>query len=380
MRNKRSVITGTDPQDTRTLTAMSNPMNADHCWQAVKARDASKDGQFYYGVLTTGVYCRPSCASRQPLRKNLRYFDSPAAAEAAGFRPCKRCRPNIPDAGISVAKMQALCRYIEQHADQALTLETLGKRVHLSPFHLQRRFKDATGVTPKQFIDACRLRKLRQDLRDGAAVTRAIQDAGYGSASRVYERAVTRLGMTPKQYRAGGAGIAISYASAPTELGLLMMGATDRGLCFVQFGDSEAALLARLRAEYPSAELAAMDDAMRPPFKHWMATLAEHLKGKAPSRALPLDLRGTAFQLRVWQHLQQIPSGELRSYSELAAAIGQPRAVRAVASACAANRVALLVPCHRVIRGDGSLGGYKWGLERKRILIDQERARHTPQP
>ncbi len=271
-------------------------------------------------------------------------------------------------------RMQALCRYIERNAQQALTLQDLSAQAHLSPSHLQRQFKAVIGVTPRQYVEACRLRALRTELRSGAAVTQAIHAAGFGSASRLYERVSTRLGMTPTQYRAGGAGVAISYATAPTPLGLLMMGATDRGLCFVQFGDSAGALQAMLRAEYPSAQLSAMPAGVRAEFDAWMGALSACLAGTAAAPTLPLDLRGTAFQMKVWAYLQQIPSGQLRSYREVAQAIGRPAAVRAVASACAANRVAVLVPCHRVIRGDGGLGGYKWGLERKRALLDRERA------
>lgn len=350
-------------------------MDQELCWKAVQERDASQDGDFYYGVLTTGVYCRPSCSSRRPLRKNVRFYATPAAAEADGLRACKRCRPleNRADRR-TVARIEKLCRHIEAHAQDAHTLETLARQAHLSPFHLQRQFKAVTGVSPKQYVDACRLRVLRQGLRGGGSVTRAIHDAGFGSASRVYERAATRLGMTPKQYRAGGAGVTISWAASRTPLGPLMMGASDRGLCFVQFGDSQDALLAQLHSEYPHALLEPMGEGQREAFGAWMRALASHIEGQPPSRQLPLDLRGTAFQMKVWAYLQQIPSGELRSYAEVAQAIGAPRAVRAVASACAANRVALLVPCHRVIRGDGGLGGYKWGLDRKRSLIDRERA------
>lgn len=352
-------------------------MSDEHYWKAVAARDSAQDGRFVYGVVTTGIYCRPSCPSRRPLRQNVRYFATTTAAEAAGLRPCKRCRPLTADTDAATARIESLCRYIEEHADQALSLEDLSRRAHLSVFHLQRRFKAVTGLTPRQYVEACRLRALRTQLRDGETVTRAIHDAGFGSASRVYARVASRLGMTPKQYRGGGAGIAISYASDITPLGLLMMGATDRGLCFVQFGSDESVLLAQLRAEYPGAAIAAMDQTMAAEFQRWMQALAAHLAGNQPALHLPLDLRGTAFQMRVWSYLQQIPYGELRSYTEVAEAIGHPRAVRAVASACAANRVALLVPCHRVIRGDGSLGGYKWGLERKRVLIEQERAAGT---
>lgn len=350
-------------------------MNTELYWKAVTERDAGQDGRFLYGVLTTGVYCRPSCASRRPLRANVRFYPTPAEAEADGLRPCKRCHPREARAdGKLVARMQALCRYIENHAQETLTLDALGERAHTSPFHLQRQFKAVIGVSPRQYIEACRLRALKTGLREGATVTRAIHDAGFGSTSRVYERVATRLGMTPKQYRAGGAGIAISYATAQTPLGLVMIGASDRGLCFVQFGDNEQELLAMLLAEYPGGQIAPMREGMKPAFDAWMQALGDHLSGTRPELDLPLDLRGTAFQMKVWSCLQTIPYGEVQSYAEVAAAIGQPHAARAVARACAANRIALLVPCHRVIRGDGGVGGYKWGLARKRTLIDRERA------
>ncbi len=350
-------------------------MNEQHCWQALQARDASQDGQFWYGVLTTGVYCRPSCSSRLPLRRNVRFFATTAAAEASGLRACKRCRPNDAAATDQRAqRMHVLCRYIESHAQDALTLEALSAQANLSPFHLQREFKAVVGVTPRQFAEACRLRVLRGELKAGETVTQAIHEAGFGSGSRLYEKVSTRLGMTPGQYRARGAGTQISYASAPSALGLVMMGATDRGLCFVQFGNSQTELIAMLRAEYPAAQIQPMAKSMRGEFERWMQALSAHLAGVPDAPALPLDLRGTALQMKVWAYLQQIPSGELRSYGEVAEAIGEPKAVRAVASACARNRVGVLVPCHRVIRGDGSMGGYKWGLERKRALIDAERS------
>ncbi len=349
-------------------------MNDQQCWEALQARDTDQDGRFWYGVLTTGVYCRPSCRSRLPRRRNVRYFASTAEAQASGLRPCKRCRPDgMAAADQRTQKMHALCRYIESHAQDALTLEALGAQANLSPFHLQRQFRAVIGVTPRQYVEACRLRVLRGELKAGETVTQAIHEAGFGSGSRLYEKVSTRLGMTPGQYRARGAGTQISYASAPSALGLVMMGATDRGLCFVQFGASEAELIEMLRAEYPAAQIAAMAETMRSEFERWMQALSAHLAGAPDAPALPLDLRGTALQMKVWAYLQQIPSGELRSYSEVAEAIGAPRAVRAVASACARNRVGVLVPCHRVIRGDGSMGGYKWGLERKRALIDAER-------
>lgn len=350
-------------------------MNDDLCWQAVQDRDATQDGRFYYGVLTTGVYCRPSCTSRRPLRRNVRFYVTPAAAQADGLRPCKRCRPLQQRADSrTVERMLEVCRYLEAHTQEAPDLDALAALAHMSPFHLQRRFKAVIGISPKQYQDALRLRGLRQELRAGAPVTRAIQDAGYGSASRAYAKLATHLGMTPGQYRAGGDGIAISYASATTALGRMMIGATDRGLCFVQFDVNDARLLQRLRAEYPGARLSPMDAAAGAAFAAWMDALDAHLSRGQPLPELPLDLRGTAFQMKVWNFLCTIPSGEVRSYTEVAAAIGRPRAVRAVASACAANRVGVLVPCHRVIRGDGGLGGYKWGLERKRALLDRERA------
>lgn len=272
------------------------------------------------------------------------------------------------------ARLHAVARYIAAHADEPLSLAALAARTRLSPFHFQRRFKAVIGVTPKQYVDACRMDRLKAGLRSRGSVTGAIYDAGFGSASRVYERVDTRLGMTPGQYREGGKGVSISYAVAKTPLGLTMMAATDRGLCSVQFGASERELLAQLEREYPGATIAPMNAAARTPFAQWMAALAAHLEGTRPRLDLPLDVRGTAFQMKVWSFLQRIPYGEVRSYAEVAEGIGSPKAVRAVGSACAANRIAVAIPCHRVIRGDGGLGGYRWGLARKRALIDAERA------
>ncbi|HSD40513.1 MAG TPA: bifunctional DNA-binding transcriptional regulator/O6-methylguanine-DNA methyltransferase Ada [Burkholderiales bacterium] len=350
-------------------------MNDEQRWEAVRNRDARCDGQFLYGVLTTGVFCRPSCPSRRPLRKNVRFYATAEEARRDGLRPCLRCRPlAAPGDDPHAARIHAVARYIEAHADETHPLGALAARARLSPFHFQRSFKAVVGVSPKQYLDACRMKRLKTGLRAGERVTGAIYDAGFGSASRVYERADSRLGMTPRQYREGGAGVAISYAVAETPLGLTMMAATDRGLCFVQFGASERELLAQLEREYPRATIAPMDAAARVPFAQWMAALAAHLEGTRPRLDLPLDVRGTAFQMKVWSFLQRIPYGEVRSYAEVAKGIGAPKAVRAVASACAANRIAVAIPCHRVIRGDGGLGGYRWGLARKRALIDAERS------
>jgi AraC family transcriptional regulator of adaptative response/methylated-DNA-[protein]-cysteine methyltransferase len=273
-------------------------------------------------------------------------------------------------------RFQALCDYIQAHSDsgEPLTLEQLSRQSGLSPFHLQRTFKAAVGVTPKQYVEGCRLAALKGKLRSAKSVTEAIYEAGFGSSSRVYERVDTRLGMIPSEYRAGGKGVRISYVSVESPLGRMMVGATDRGLCFIQFAESEKDLLALLRKEYPAAELQPMSQPWPEQFRLWMFSLDRHLNGTEPNPDLPVEVRATAFQLKVWKFLQSIPYGAVYSYSEVAAGIGSPTATRAVASACARNTVAIAIPCHRVIRGDGGLGGYRWGLARKRTLIDRERA------
>jgi AraC family transcriptional regulator of adaptative response/methylated-DNA-[protein]-cysteine methyltransferase len=270
------------------------------------------------------------------------------------------------------ARVAALCRYIEAHSDEPLSLERLAEQAGWSRFHLQRRFKALAGLSPRQYHEAVRLRRFREGLRVTDSVTTAIVDAGYGSSSRLYERSAAHLGMTPKQYRKGGEGVALSYACEPTELGILLMAASDRGLCFVQFADTEAELVDRLRDEFPNARIDRMPAASAPQMTAWMSALGAYLSGRQRQLELPVDLRGTAFQHQVWRFLLQTRPGDVLSYAEVAAAIGKPKAVRAVASACAANRVGVVVPCHRVIRGDGSLGGYRWGLDRKRALLAVE--------
>jgi AraC family transcriptional regulator, regulatory protein of adaptative response / methylated-DNA-[protein]-cysteine methyltransferase len=279
-------------------------------------------------------------------------------------------------------RILALCRYIEDHADSSLTLADLSRETGLSPYHLQRTFKAVMGVTPKQYLDNLRLGNFKRILRDGSPealhdVTGAIFEAGFGSLSRLYEKAGTHLGMTPMEYRAGGNGIDITCASARTPLGLMMIGATDRGLCFLQFGDTEELLREELAAEYPAARIHALPAPPSPQFREWIEALNRYLEGEQPDLHLPVHVRATSFQMKVWKYLQSIPAGKVESYQEVARGIGQPSAVRAVAQACAANLVALAIPCHRVIRSGGALGGYRWGLERKRILIDKERHSHA---
>jgi AraC family transcriptional regulator, regulatory protein of adaptative response / methylated-DNA-[protein]-cysteine methyltransferase len=348
--------------------------NEDRKWRAVEHRDASQDGKFVYAVTSTGVYCRPTCPSRRPLRKNVRFFDTLQAAERAGFRACRRCHPERARSSVINEVVHALARHIDANPDQPLRLADLAKRAGYSAFHLQRNFKSIMGSTPKEYQTAARLRTLKKELRKEASVSAAIYQAGFGSGSRVYEKADGQLGMTPSEYRSGGKGLTISYASGQTPLGLLMIGATDRGICFLQFGDTHESLAAELGRQFPAARTQPMPPTHSKDFDSWMAALNRHLRGLEPRLDLPLDVRGTAFQLIVWRYLQKLPYGEVRSYSEVAEAIGKPSAVRAVAGACASNKIALLIPCHRVVRGTGELGGYRWGVQRKRVLLDTERA------
>jgi AraC family transcriptional regulator of adaptative response/methylated-DNA-[protein]-cysteine methyltransferase len=344
------------------------PGGDDAAWAAVRGRDRGADGRFYYAVASTGVYCRPSCPSRRPRRENTRFFRTPADAERAGYRACLRCSPAGRRPASVPAPVAAARAYLDAHVDEPVALGRLGREAGMSPHHLQRTFKRAYGVTPKEYQDAARLRRLKAGLRAGGSVTGAIVDAGYGSPSRVYERSDARLGMSPGAYRRGGAGMAIRYATAATPLGRLLVASTERGVCAVSLGDDDARLVEELRAEYPRASVEPDGEGAR----GLVAGIAKAVAGEADLRNVPLDLRGTAFQQRVWTALRAIPRGETRSYAEVAAAIGRPGASRAVAGACAGNRVALLVPCHRVVRAGGEPGGYRWGAERKRALLEGE--------
>jgi AraC family transcriptional regulator of adaptative response/methylated-DNA-[protein]-cysteine methyltransferase len=350
-------------------------MNEESYWQAVQARDAGADGRFLYGVRSTGIYCRPTCPSRRPRRDQVVFFQLPEAAEQAGFRPCRRCNPREASAHEpQVELIQRACDYIAEHAESTPTLDQIGQAVGLSPYHLQRTFKRIMGITPRQYADSCRMGRLKARLKEGDDVTTALYEAGYGSSSRLYEQAPGQLGMTPATYRRGGLGAQISYTIVDSPLGRLLVAATERGVCFVSLGDDDMALDAALRGEYPAAEIAR--DEAEPSagvgLQAWVGAILSHLRGQQPHLDLPVDVRATAFQWRVWETLRSIPYGSTRSYRAVAEALGQPTAARAVARACATNPVALVIPCHRVVGEDGGLRGYRWGAERKRTLLDQE--------
>jgi AraC family transcriptional regulator of adaptative response/methylated-DNA-[protein]-cysteine methyltransferase len=342
-------------------------------WEAVQARNSTFDGQFWYGVMTTGVYCRPSCASRPARRENVRFFDTVETARQSGLRACKRCKPDASAEAPTLSTLLDLCRYIDAHPDSAHTLTALAKRSGLSQFQVHRLFKGFLQITPKAYIEQVRVAALKQRLRSAPSVTDAIYDAGFESSSALYGRLDAHLGMTPKSYRRGGSGVDISFAFAHTPLGQVLMGATDRGVCYLQFGASDRELLEQLYKEYPKAVITPSAATSSKEFSAWVEALNRQLQSGRSSSALPLDIQGTAFQKRVWEFLRTIPAGDVVSYSEVAAAIDAPNAIRAVASACAGNRIGVLIPCHRVIRSNGELGGYRWGLPRKRSLIDTER-------
>jgi AraC family transcriptional regulator, regulatory protein of adaptative response / methylated-DNA-[protein]-cysteine methyltransferase len=350
-------------------SAVPEPDGAERRWRAVLAHDSALDGAFFYAVTSTGVYCRPSCASRRPRRENVLFFERAQDAEHAGYRPCQRCRPRSAAVNQRAQMVKAICRHIEQHLDEPLTLARLGRVFQQSPFHLQRTFKAALGLTPRQYAESCRIKTFKNKLQSGESVTNAIYDAGFSSSSRVYERSTSELGMTPDRYRRGAIGTLIHYTTVRTPIGHALVAATDRGLCAIRLGESAAELEHGLRREFPFGTRRRDDERLAP----FAQGLLGYFEGRPMGEDLPTDIRATAFQRRVWSYLKTIPSGETRSYSEVARAVGTPAAARAVARACATNPVAIAIPCHRVVRGTGEMGGYRWGVERKRRLLQLEK-------
>jgi len=337
-------------------------------WQATLARDSQADGTFVLAVRSTHIYCRPSCPARRPLRRNVVFFHTREEAEKHGYRACLRCRPNeVPGA---VRLVQRAVRQIADSSEESVRLGALAIALHTTQATLRRAFRQVTGLQPRELVEALRIKKFKAMLRSGKNITDALYETGYGSSSRVYERSNAQLGMTPATYQKGGKGMNIGFTVAKSPLGKVLVAATERGVSAVYLGDSENRLIAELREEYPRAEIAPAPH----PYQQWVREIVQRTEGKAPRLELPLDLQATAFQRRVWQELQRIPRGRTRTYSQVARSLGQPRAVRAVARACATNPVSVVVPCHRAIRADGGLAGYRWGLSRKEQLLTKERA------
>jgi AraC family transcriptional regulator of adaptative response/methylated-DNA-[protein]-cysteine methyltransferase len=337
-------------------------------WRAVLARDEAADGSFVYAVRSTGVYCRPSCASRRPRRDRVEFFATALDAERSGYRACLRCRPRVARAADPwIEKVRRACVYLA-NVDGHMPLARLASKLGGSPYHFQRNFKRVVGVTPREYADACRLQRMKRGLRSGSRVTAAMMDAGYGSSSRFYERAAPKLAMPPSLYRRGGTGMEISFAVVDCPLGRLLVAATSHGVCAVSMGSSDDELVRALKREYPAAVLRHGGTDL----SRWAREIVGHLEGRRPRLELPLDVQATAFQWQVWTALAAIPYGETRTYKEVAASIGKPSAVRAVAHACATNPVAVAVPCHRVVRTGGGMGGYRWGIARKKALLAAE--------
>jgi AraC family transcriptional regulator of adaptative response/methylated-DNA-[protein]-cysteine methyltransferase len=340
---------------------------SEEIWQVILSRDSQFDGKIFYGVHSTKIYCRPSCPSRKPHRNRVTFFQSAPAAEAQGFRPCKRCQPQRAIAP-TLDKILAICRYIDAQSDRIPTLTELSTQVAMSPTHFQKVFKQTIGVTPFEYGNAQRRERLKQHLQQGTAITDALYEVGYGSSSRLYEKALQKLGMTPARYKQHGRGEEILYASVNSPLGYLTIAATKQGICSVKLGDDLAKLENELHNEFCHALLQRADDELQ----EWIQVLVNYLTGKLPLPELPYDVKATVFQIQVWEALKQIPLGTTVSYSDVACSIGHPTAVRAVARACATNPVALIIPCHRVLPKAGGLGGYRWGVSRKQALLEME--------
>ena len=369
-RTASSSLSATQPVARRDDCPMPG-LTDDARYAALVARDKSLDGVYYYGVRTTGVFCKPSCGARVPNRANVSFHETIEDAFAAGFRPCKRCQPDAAGADLHTQVVTAVCRLIDDTiaADQpAPTLEALARRTGFSPFHLHRVFKKATGVTPRGYAAGARARKLRENLGDSRTVSEAVHEAGYSSSSRFYERSTQRLGMTPTRAKRGGDGETIRFAVGESSLGPILVAATEKGVCAIQFDNDPQELVHGLERRFPNAQLIG-DDLQ---FADVVARVVAFVEAPSGGLDLPLDIRGTAFQERVWAALTTIPLGRTMTYSQLANAIGKPSAVRAVASACAANELAIAIPCHRVIRASGELAGYRWGIERKSAILERE--------
>jgi len=353
--------------NTQQLQSSISAEAAARYWEAAMARDRRADGTFVLGVRSTRIYCRPSCPARRPLRRNVVFFRTGEEAQKEGFRPCLRCRPN--EVAASVALVERAARALSESREEALRLAPLADELGVTEATLRRAFLQVTGLQPRQLAEALRMQRFKALLRAGAKVADALYETGYGSPSRIYERSNTQLGMTPATYQKGGKGMKIGYSFAKSPLGgKVLVGATERGVSAVYLGDSKSRLVDELRKEYPCAEIAAATQRVQ----RWIREIVQRMEGKTPRLELPLDLQATAFQRRVWQELQRIPLGSTRTYAEVARAVGRPKAARAVARACAMNPVCVVVPCHRVIRGDGKLAGYRWGIGRKERLLDRE--------
>jgi len=356
---RNSNLSGTQQISSRT---------AEKYWRATVERDRRADGDFVIAVRSTHIYCRPSCPARRPFRRNVTFFRTREEAEKQGYRPCLRCRPN--EVAASSALVAKAAKYLAQSTEDALRLSQIARELHSNAATLRRAFRQVTGLTPRELAEALRVKRFKGLLRSGKNITDALYETGYGSSSRVYERSNAQLGMTPATYQKGGKGMKLEYTIAKSPLGKVLVAATERGVSAVYLGDADSKLVAELREEYPRAEISQASGSTQ----RWVREIVQRVEGKPAQEELPLDLQATAFQRRVWQELQNIPRGNTRTYSQVAKALGNPRAVRAVARACATNPVSIVVPCHRVVREDGNLAGYRWGLNRKEQLLASERA------
>jgi AraC family transcriptional regulator, regulatory protein of adaptative response / methylated-DNA-[protein]-cysteine methyltransferase len=342
-------------------------------WKAVQNNDAKYNGAFVYGVTSTKIYCKPSCSSRTPKRENVQFFDDFNKAETRGFRACLRCQPRSEKASPQAEIVLRACEMLE--TEEQMSLEDLSVQLNVSPAHLQKIFKEMIGVSPKKFAEIKRLNKFKGELKAGNDVTSAMYEAGFNSSSRLYENVSEKLGMTPKTYARGGKNMNIDYTITDCDLGKLLVARTEKGVCAVTFGDDEKTLSENLHKEYSNAEITENNENL----KDYVGAILANLEGANKTLDLPLDLQATAFQMRVWELLRKIPYGETVSYQQIAEKLGNPKAIRAVATACASNRVALVIPCHRVVRSNGELSGYRWGIERKKQLLERESPKSEPE-